>query len=285
MTSRRLRLAVCLALVLAVLAPRPARAEGSSAWEAWTSILADFFLGPQVKEEFRWKGSVTPGGTVEVKGVNGPIRAEAASGNEVEIVALKRGRRSSPHDVQVEVVPHDGGLTVCAVYPGSTLGAPNECQPGSGGRMNVRNNDVSVDFTLRLPAGVGLVARTVNGEVNAVGLAGRVEAHTVNGSIRLATGGAGQAETVNGSIDASLGHTDWPDAASFRTVNGSITLALPREASTTVEARTVNGQIAVDFEVSGAHATRRELSGTIGNGGRRLALATVNGGIRVRRGP
>jgi len=26
-------------------------------------------------------------------------------------------------------------------------------------------------------------------------------------------------------------------------------------------------------------------SGTIGNGGRRLALATVNGGIRVRRGP
>ena len=104
-----------------------------------------------------------------------------------------------------------------------------------------------------------------------------------NGSVKLFTEGAAEAETVNGSIDAALGRTDWKDAASFQTVNGSITLALPREASTTVEARTVNGRIAVDFELAGARTSRRELSGTIGAGGRKLALATVNGGIRVRR--
>jgi hypothetical protein len=272
----------CLALFLA-LAAFPARAHAGDAWEAWTSIFADLFLGPETREEFRWKGSVAPGGAVEVKGVNGAIRAEAAAGDDVEIVALKRGRRSSPRDVQVKVVPHGGGITVCAVYPGSGSGPANECQPGAGGRMNVRNNDVSVDFSIRLPAGLGLVARTVNGTVEATGLRGRVEAHTVNGSVKLVTEGTAEAETVNGSIDAALGRTDWKDGASFQTVNGSITLALPREASTAVEARTVNGRIAVDFELAGARTTRRELFGTIGAGGRRLALTTVNGGIRLRQ--
>jgi hypothetical protein len=265
------------------LAAFPAPAQAGGAWEAWTSIFADFFLGPETREEFRWKGSVAPGGAVEVKGVNGAIRAEAAAGDDVEIVALKRGRRSSPRDVQVRLVPHGGGLTVCAVYPHSGFAPANECQPGPGGRMNVRNNDVSVDFSVRLPAGLGLVARTVNGRVEATGLRGRVEAHTVNGSVKLATEGTAEAETVNGSIDAALGRADWKDGASFQTVNGSITLALPREASTAVEARTVNGRIAVDFELAGARTTRRELFGTIGAGGRRLALTTVNGGIRLRQ--
>jgi hypothetical protein len=274
---RRLSLAFAVALLAL-----PARAHPGDAWEAWASIFADFFLGPETKEEFRWHGPLAPGGTVEIKGVNGAIRAEPAAGNEVEVVAVKRGRRSSPRDVQVKVLPHEGGVTVCAVYPTSGFPA-NDCQPGSGGRMNVRNNDVAVDFTVRVPAGSGLVARTVNGAVQASGLRGRVEAHTVNGAVKLFTEGAAQAETVNGSIDATLGHTDWKDAASFQTVNGSITLALPREASTAVEARTVNGRIAVDFELAGARTSRREVSGTIGAGGRKLALATVNGGIRVRR--
>ena len=278
-----MRLRPLPAAVVFALVALPARAHGDDVWESWASIFADFFMGPQRKEEFRWHGSISPEGTVEIKGVNGGIRAEPASGSEVELVALKRGRRSSPADVQVKVLAHDGGLTICAVYPTSGFGPANECAPGRNGRMNVRNNDVSVDFTVRLPAGSALVARTVNGGVQASGLRGRVEAHTVNGSVKLFTDGVAEADTVNGSIDVEMGRSDWSDAASFHTVNGSITLALPSEASTAVEARTVNGRIATDFELAGARITRRELSGTIGAGGRRLALQTVNGGIRLRR--
>jgi hypothetical protein len=94
MSLRRLSLSVVLALFAL-----PVRAPAGDAWEAWASIFADFFLGPETKEEFRWHGPVAPGGVVEVKGVNGAIRAEPAVGNEVEIVALKRGRRNSPRDV------------------------------------------------------------------------------------------------------------------------------------------------------------------------------------------
>jgi hypothetical protein len=272
-----------LSLGLAILGGAAGPATTGDTWEGFTSVLADFFMGPQVQEEFRWQGAVAAGGTVEIKGVNGAIHAEPATGRDVEVVALKRGRRSSPREVEVRVVPHGGGLTICAVYP--STGRANECVPGAGGPMSVRNNDVSVEFTVRLPAGLGLVARTVNGGVQASGLDGRVEAHTVNGSVRVATLGTAAVETVNGSIDASMARADWRDEASFQTVNGSITVALPREASTAVEARTVNGGITVDFEMAATRASRRELSGTIGAGGRRLALNTVNGAIHLRRAP
>jgi hypothetical protein len=61
-----------------------------------------------------------------------------------------------------------------------------------------------------------------------------------------------------------------------------ITVALPREASTgSRPARST--RITVDFEMAATRASRRELSGTIGAGGRRLALNTVNGAIHLRR--
>ena len=66
--------------------------------------------------------------------------------------------------------------------------------------LRSRNNDVKVDFTVIVPAGVAFVGRTVNGGVKAIDLTGDVEARTVNGNITLATGGYARAKTVNGSI-------------------------------------------------------------------------------------
>ena len=43
--------------------------------------------------------------------------------------------------------------------------------------MNVQNNDVTVRFTVRVPAGVAFVGRTVNGEVEATRLNGGVARH------------------------------------------------------------------------------------------------------------
>src|SRR5687767_1944733 len=48
------------------------------------------------QNEFRWSGQVASGRTVEIKGVNGDVRAEASSGGEVEVVATKSARRSDP---------------------------------------------------------------------------------------------------------------------------------------------------------------------------------------------
>jgi hypothetical protein len=253
-------------------------------WESWTEGFADFFIGPEKRDAFRWDGRLAAGKTLEVKGVNGRIVARPGTGDRIELTALKRGRRQDPKSVEIKVVEHAGGLTICALYPSPDPDQPNECKPGGQGRMKVRNNDVGVEFTIDVPEGVHFVGRTVNGSVKASGLRANVEAYTVNGSVALEAAGNARAETVNGSIRATLGKADWKDALAFKTVNGSVTVSLPAGASTAVRFETVNGSISNDFTLTGETRTsRRELSGTIGSGGRELSVKTVNGSVHLRR--
>jgi len=233
--------------------------------------------------DFHWKGKIAAGKEIEIKGVNGDVRAVAGSGGETEVTATKRARRSNPDEVKIEVVQHEGAVTICAVYPSDGRRA-NECRPGEGGHMSTRENDVVVEFTVHVPAGVKFVGKTVNGEVEAASLGGDVEASTVNGGIHISTSGYAEATTVNGSIAAAMGKASWTDGVEFRTVNGGITLDLPPGLSAEVRAETVNGEIFTDFPltVTGRLGPRR-VTGTIGSGGRQLALSTVNGNIRLRK--
>lgn len=242
------------------------------------------------REEFRWQGRLNAGQTLEIKGVNGNVRAEGYNGNQVEVVANKEGRRSDPKAVEIRIVEHAGGVTICAVYPSDDPSRPNDCQPGRGGHMNVRDNDVEVNFTVRIPAGVRFVGRTVNGGVEATGIGSDVEASTVNGGIDISASGIAQASTVNGSIKAAMGSANWPNELKFNTVNGSITLDFPASLSADVRAETLNGDVTSDFPMNMQSAQSeprrgqpKRVSGAIGAGGRSLVLKTINGDIRLRQ--
>jgi hypothetical protein len=231
-----------------------------------------------------WRGTVPAGATLEIKGVNGEIRAAAATGSEVEVSAEMKGRRSNPADVRLEIVQHADGVTICAMYP-SPDGRANECQPGDGGRMNVRDNDVTVTFTVRVPAGVRFAGRTVNGDIVAEGLDGPVWIQTVNGDATFSTASHGGASTVNGSVRGAMGSATWTETMKIQTVNGSVSLDLPADTSTEVNATTVNGIISTDFPVTvSGRVARQRLNGTIGSGGRSLQINTVNGSITLRKG-
>jgi DUF4097 and DUF4098 domain-containing protein YvlB len=231
----------------------------------------------------QWRGTIAQGNAIEIKGVNGDIRAAAAAGAEVEVSAEMRGRRSNPQDVRIEIVPHSGGVTICAMYP-SPDSRPNECRPGGEGRMNVRDNDVNVTFTVRVPPGVRFIGSTVNGDVTAESMAAPVALKTVNGQATFATSAYGEASTVNGTIKGIMGSSQWTDTLTFATVNGSIELDLPGDASTDVRAQTVNGDISTDFPITlTGRINRRQMNGTIGAGGRSLNLETVNGSVVLRR--
>lgn len=236
-------------------------------------------------DEFHWSGRLAAGRTIEIKGINGDVRAEAASGNEVEVTAIKTARRSDPREVEIRVVEHGGGVTICAVYPSADSSRPNTCAPDESGNMNVNNNDVEVAFKVRVPQGVRFSGRTVNGGIETGALGGDVDAKTVNGSITISAAGIARAKTVNGSITATLGRADWSGPLEFKTVNGAITLDLPSDTSAEVTAETLNGDISTDFPMTiVGRFSRRHLSGTIGSGGgRELSLKTVNGSIRLRR--
>ncbi len=236
-------------------------------------------------QDFEWSGRLAAGQAVEVKGINGDIEALQASGNQVEVTAVKKeGHRGYADEVTFEVLEHDGGVTICAMYPNEPGKRENECREGGHGRMSVHDNDTEVRFTVRVPAGVDFVGRTVNGSIDTGPLDGNVRAYTVNGGIEIAASGFAQANTVNGSIRASVGRADWSGDLDFQTVNGSITLELPADLNARVEASTVNGDMHTDFPLTiQGRWGPRSLKGTIGEGGRTLHLSTVNGGISLRR--
>jgi hypothetical protein len=233
--------------------------------------------------DFYWAGTLSEGQVLEVRGVNGPIRAGAAVGSEVQVRAHTRARRSDPSSVRIEVDEHAGGVTVCAVYPTPAGARAHGCESGERGSMNVGKNDVRVEFEVLVPEGVDFVARTVNGDIEALGLGREVRATTVNGDVDIQTNGFARAETVNGDIDAMLGAGDPAGDAVFETVNGSITLDVPDNLNADLSAKWLNGRFesVLPFTVDG-RTGRWSASGTLGAGGRDVALRTVNGSIRIR---
>jgi hypothetical protein len=250
-----------------------------------TAALAAVLVVPAAaaaQEQFQWSGRVAEGRAIEIKGINGAISATGAPGGEVRVNATKRGRRSNPQDVRIEVVEHGGGVTICAIYPAPAGRPANTCQPGSGGGGSVQNNDVQVEWTVQVPRGVNFIGRTVNGNVEASGLPADAEGRTVNGSVKLATAGVARANTVNGSVDVSMGRTDWDGRLELETVNGGLTVRFGTPLNAEVTAGTVNGSIdsALPLQVQG-RITPRRLTGTVGTGGRTLVLRTVNGSIRI----
>jgi len=237
-------------------------------------------------QDFNWHGRLAAGKRLEVKGVNGDVRAVLASGAEAVVNARKHSRRSDPDEVEIKVVESEDGITICAVYPTPRRAREeNNCEPGDRWHSNTENNDVVVDFEVQVPAGVEFNGKTVNGEMSAEGLKGDAHVSTVNGSVRVTTTGLAEASTVNGSVYAEMGRANWTDELEFSTVNGGITLILPGKLDTEVRASTVNGEIETDWPlmVSGRFSNRR-IRGTIGAGGRALSLSTVNGEIRLKKG-
>jgi len=249
-----------------------ARAAGSSVQRRGRDNLV---------QDFAWRGRLAPGQMLELKGINGDIRAELSDGDEVTVVARKHGRWDAEESVRIEVVEHEGGVTICTIYENRGR-RPNVCAPGDAGRLNSRNNDVEVDFVASIPAGVNFTGRTVNGDVEVLSLEGNVFGYTVNGDVAITATGVAGAATVNGSIDVRMGRADWDGDMDFRTVNGGITLRVPSDFAAEITGETLNGSIESDFPIMirGRFGPRR-LSGTIGGGGRGLHVETVNGSIRL----
>ncbi|HET6341535.1 MAG TPA: DUF4097 family beta strand repeat-containing protein [Gemmatimonadota bacterium] len=240
----------------------------------------------QEAPDFNWEGALAAGTTLEVLGINGRIEAGPASGGTASVQATREAKRGAdPEDVTMAVTEHAGGVRICAVYPTRDGGRTTCDEDGIHGRME--DNDVEVNFVVAVPTGVRFHPTTVNGGIEANDLRGDVKAQSVNGGIMVFGTGTVEAKTVNGEIDAGIGSDSWTGTLSFETVNGQISVRLPATVSAEVEAETVNGGLSSDFPLTmrpGRSWGPRRMEGTIGKGGSRLTLETVNGGIELRRG-
>ena len=236
---------------------------------------------------FHWEGSIPAGKWLVVRDLNGSVRVEASSSGKVEVDAVKQWRRGNPEDVKI-TVEHYGSdkasVVVCAIWNENTRCDEDGYSSHNDGSWRNRNNDVSVQFTVKLPPGVKIETSTVNGSLRIAGATSEVEASTVNGGVdAVSSGGPVRATTVNGDVDVQMSALGAGDLE-YSTVNGSVHIALPAQLDAELDMSTVNGSLRSDFPLSvTGRISPRRIHATIGNGGRRIRVTTVNGSVELRK--
>ena len=149
-----------------------------------------------------------------------------------------------------------------------------------------------IEWTIKVPAGVVVDLRTVNGGVRINGLSGEVHAKTTNGGVKGNNVSASilEASSVNGGIEFEFSGALAADASvDLETVNGGVEVSLPASSKVTISARAVNGGVRVDdldvqrSEEATSFDSKRRLEGTLNGGGAKVTISTTNGGVRISR--
>jgi hypothetical protein len=146
----------------------------------------------------------------------------------------------------------------------------------------------SVDVEIEMPRALPLTLATNNGGIAIDGVAGRTRFETTNGGVALnEVSGDVRGRTVNGGINVDLEGARWDGAGlDVETTNGGIRMRLPARYNAELQAETTNGGLNIDFPITvqgRLSDMRRRIDATIGAGGPRLHLRTVNGGVSIDR--
>ncbi len=263
--------AVCAAVIL-LAAGVPARAQGEK-----RTVFAE--------GDFHWQGNLKAGQTLEVINRNGEIGASKASGDAGRVEGMRKGSDDN-REMFIEVVEYSDGVTICAVYAKDK--APGRCHRGGvsseSNNWNWGGHHAKITFDVQVPRGVRFHALTTNGAVHCVRLESVVQAETTNGDVEVSTSEWATARTTNGGVRVSMGNAKWSGELEETTTNGSVDVTMPGSAEFKVEASTTNGGINTDFPISvQGRFSSKQLSGTVGGGGRELKVATTNGGIELKK--
>jgi hypothetical protein len=260
-------------------------------------------------DNFSWSGRVAAGGTVRVHNLAGSINVERSGSGQVEVTGQKNYRRGDAADVRFEVVPSANGVTICAIwYDGDCTedGVKSERRNRDDNDRN-RNNDVSVTFTVRVPAGVKIDASGVSADVNVTGATAGVSANSVSGNVTLndvtgdirvnsvsgdvkvsgASTGSIHANSVSGDVEIGIDQLSGSGDLDFSTVSGDVDITFPANLDALVQMSTVSGELRSDFPLTTQGDTdrrNRNIEARIGSGGRTLKFHSVSGNVTLRRG-
>jgi hypothetical protein len=227
-----------------------------------------------------YRGKLAPKHALWMRNIRGSIIVEGGRGDSIQIAAVKTYRSSDTGSVRIVAVPSDAGLSVCAVWPGSS----DDCTADRSSRTGrMGGNDVAVDFKVRLPRGVRLDAKTVIGDVHVAGATAPLDIRTVSGAVDVETAqGPVKIASVNGDVHARIRAFADTGGVSITTVNGSVTSELPPALDADLDVHTINGSIYTDYPLT---VSGHSLKGTLGRGGREIHVTAVNGSIQLKKAP
>jgi hypothetical protein len=240
----------------------------------------DFGVGAKATDQWTRTYTVTPGGRLEIININGKITAEATDGPNIEIRADRSARAVTDEAAKDLLAKIEMREEV-----GSDRVRVEVRPPRIDGISQWRGQEMA--WTVKVPRGVAVDLRTVNGGVNMMGLEGEVRARSTNGgitAIKLSATSVDAAVT-NGGVEIELTKPVASGSFELEAVNGGVSLMLPGDSRADVSGRCVNGGIAVldlPIEIAGEQSKRR-LDGKLNGGGARISLETVNGGVKIGR--
>jgi hypothetical protein len=232
------------------------------------------------REALRWSAPLASGATLRLRNLNGPITVEPIDSGPAVVTAVVSWRGSDALPVHFDTATSPESTTLCAMWGRGTCSASqysNKIDPFS--KLLRRSSDAQVRFVAKVPRGVMIDVKTVNGRIDAT-TAAPVRAQTVNGPIMVATAvGPVIAETVNGSIDARMTKLAEGDVIG-KTINGSVTLSLPATLTGQLSGSVTNGRINSEFPGT---IGKRDFNTTLGTSTRRIRAETVNGSLDLRQ--
>lgn len=239
------------------------------------ALVASSNLSAKVTKEESYSFPLNDGGRLSVSNVNGSVTVTGGSGDTVEIIAIKKADNQKTLDgIEVEITHTADSIVIETDLPNSDSWYS---WGGNGGQ---------VTYEITVPAATNLDSvETVNGNVEVSGVSGDVDAESVNGDLDLSDlASNGGFSTVNGSIEASFIRLEGQQKVKAETVNGRVTIRVPKDADVDISADTLNGSInARDFGLETDKGfVGSDLNGSIGSGSARLNVDTVNGSIKIR---
>lgn len=229
--------------------------------------------GPMVSETIEETVALPADGRVTLKGINGKVEIDSWQREEVYIHAEKKAAgQKALDDLEVEIDSSAESVRITTRFHKDPLA-------WFGDRRQ------SVDYHVTVPEGASLDLVTVNGGLQVMQVSGSVRAKSVNGRI-LASALAGNVDlsNVNGGITLELPPGASRGDATLSTVNGGVEIVAPPGSGGELSARSINGGVRSDLpferEDKGWGPMKR-VRGRFGEGGARLDVKTVNGGIHI----
>lgn len=218
----------------------------------WVALLAGAARADTLEQSFEVKPDVR----VEIELLSGDIELRGIDANELRVRASD--------EVEIEESGRGRRVSIRA--------------PSSGWRRWTSGADV--DLEVELPRGSRIVARTVNGKIEAEGVEGELDLHAANGGIEV-EGAPREAylETMNAGIKFEGERSE----VVAKTLNGEIEL---EGVTGAVEASTLSGRIRVEGDAI-ERANLRTMAGEIELDsslakGARVEAKTYSGEVRLR---
>jgi len=203
---------------------------------------------PKETERVDRTAQIRAGGQLKLKNFSGRVTITGSNRADMAVHAVRRATRERLDHIKLEIVETSSGVTI-------------EANKKDSGWEDRNNNVVDTEFTIEVPADIGVNVEVFSSDVDVRDVRGKLRVHTFSGEVNLSGG--------EREIDAE-------------TFSGDITVKLVAGASAAIDFDSFSGSIKTDVPMSYRSSSRRHVRAEVGAGGTDYSFKTFSGDLRIR---